>query len=80
MPCFTQLAPNILSASGYSGHGVAIATLAGKLLAEATLAPSAGFDLMASLPQPRFPGAGGLRWPLLVLAMTWFSLRDKLGL
>jgi gamma-glutamylputrescine oxidase len=80
MPCFTRPAKNILSASGYSGHGIAMATLAGKLLAEATAAQSAGFDLMASLPQPRFPGAGGLRWPLLVLAMTWYSLRDRLGL
>jgi gamma-glutamylputrescine oxidase len=79
MPCFTRPARNILSASGYSGHGVAMATLAGKLLAEATASQSAGFDLMASLPQPRFPGAGGLRWPLLVLAMTWYSLRDRLG-
>ncbi len=80
MPCFARPAANILSASGYSGHGVAIATLAGKLLAEATVSQSAGFDLMSRLPQPRFPGAGGLRWPLLVLAMSWFSLRDKLGL
>lgn len=80
MPCFTRPAPNMLSASGYSGHGVAMATLAGKLLAEATAAQSAGFDLMASLPQPRFPGAGGFRWPLLVLAMTWYSLRDRLGI
>lgn len=79
MPCFTRPSANILSASGYSGHGVAMATLAGKLMAEATMAESAGFDLMASLPQPRFPGAGGLRWPLLVLAMTWFSMRDRLG-
>ncbi len=56
MPCFARLAPNILSASGYSGHGVAMATLAGKILAEALTAGSDGFDLMASLPQPRFPG------------------------
>jgi gamma-glutamylputrescine oxidase len=80
MPCFARVAPNILSASGYSGHGVAIATLAGKLMAEALTTGSEGFDLMTRLPQPRFPGAGGLRWPLLVLAMTWFSLRDRLGL
>lgn len=80
MPCFRRLAPNVLSASGYSGHGVALATLAGKLLAEATASQSAGFDLMARLPQPRFPGGASLRWPLLVLAMTWFSARDRLGL
>lgn len=80
MPCFTRPAPNTLSASGYSGHGVAMATLAGKILAEATAAQSERFDLMASLPQPRFPGGTALRWPMLVLAMTWYSMRDRLGL
>lgn len=80
MPCFTRPAPNVLSASGYSGHGVAMATLAGKLLFEAVAAQAERFDLMASLPQPRFPGGSALRTPLLVLAMTWFSMRDRLGL
>ena len=80
MPCFRRLRPNVLSASGYSGHGVALATMAGRLLAEATASQSAGFDLMARLPQPRFPGGTLLRWPALVLAMTWYSTRDRLGL
>ncbi|NEY92187.1 NAD(P)/FAD-dependent oxidoreductase [Tabrizicola oligotrophica] len=80
MPCFTRPTANVMSASGYSGHGVALATLAGKLMAEAVAGNAAGFDLMASLPQPRFPGGATLRWPLLVLAMTWYSLRDRLGL
>ncbi len=80
MPCFTRLAGNILSASGYSGHGVAMATLAGKLLAEATAGQAERFDVMAQVPTPRFPGGSRLRTPLLVLAMTWFSLRDRLGL
>ncbi len=80
LPCFARVAPNVLSASGYSGHGVAIATLAGRLMAEALAGQAERFDLMASLPQPRFPGGTALRWPLLVLAMTWFSLRDRLGI
>lgn len=80
MPCFRRVRPNVLSASGYSGHGVALATFAGRLLAEATVSQSSGFDLMARLPQPRFPGGTLLRWPALVLAMTWYSTRDRLGL
>jgi gamma-glutamylputrescine oxidase len=79
MPCFTRPGQNILSASGYSGHGVAMATLAGKLMAEATAGQQERFDLMASLPQHRFPGGATLRWPLLVTAMTWFAMRDRLG-
>jgi gamma-glutamylputrescine oxidase len=79
MPCFTSPQKHVLSASGFSGHGVALATLAGKLLAEAAAGRSAGFDLMESLPQHRFPGGAALRWPMLVAAMTWYSMRDKLG-
>lgn len=80
LPCFLRVAPNILSASGYSGHGVAMATMAGKVLAEAVAGRAGRFDLMASLPSPRFPGGAALRWPLLALAMTWYSMRDRLGL
>jgi gamma-glutamylputrescine oxidase len=79
MPCFTRPGRNILSASGYSGQGVAMATLAGKLMAEATAGQMERFDLMASLPQHRFPGGAMLRWPLLVTAMTWYAMRDRLG-
>ncbi|WP_101340505.1 NAD(P)/FAD-dependent oxidoreductase [Cereibacter azotoformans] len=80
LPCFTRVTPNILSASGYSGHGVAMATLAGRLIAEAVAGQAERFDLMTGLPQPRFPGGAALRWPMLVLAMTWYSLRDRLGI
>ncbi|MFM2356640.1 MAG: hypothetical protein RLZZ528_2376 [Pseudomonadota bacterium] len=80
MPCFTRPGQNILSASGYSGHGVAMATFAGKVLAEAVAGKAERFDVMAALPLPRFPGGPALRWPLLVLAMTWYTLRDRLGI
>ncbi len=78
MPHFAWLAPHILTAGGYSGHGVAMATLGGKLAAEAITGSAARFDLMAAVPTPRFPGGPALRWPLLVLAMVWFALRDRL--
>lgn len=79
MPCFTRAAPGVFSASGYSGQGVAMATLAGRLMAEAVAGTAERFDLMASLPQIRFPGGVALRSPLLVLAMTWYAMRDRLG-
>ncbi len=78
MPYFERLGSNILSASGFSGHGVALATLTGQILADVIEQQSTRFDLMATIPTKRFPGGVGFRWPLLVLAMIWFSIRDRL--
>lgn len=78
MPAFQRLGPATLSAAGYSGHGLAIATLAGRLMAEAVAGTASRFDLLARLPQPEFPGGRRLRAPLLALAMGWYALRDRL--
>ncbi|WP_223425980.1 NAD(P)/FAD-dependent oxidoreductase [Tateyamaria pelophila] len=80
LPYLARVSPNALSASGYSGHGVGTATHAGKLMADAILGQSDGFDTMAALPSMPFPGGVALRSPLLALAMTWYSLRDRVGL
>ncbi|KRS16287.1 NAD(P)/FAD-dependent oxidoreductase [Roseovarius indicus] len=79
LPYLARLGPNILSASGYSGHGVGTATHAGKLMADAIGGDATGFDTMSRIPTTPFPGGTAFRSPLLVLAMTWFSLRDRLG-
>lgn len=79
MPAFGRLGPRIFHAHGYSGHGVPIATLAGRLIAEAISGTAERFDVMAELPTPRFPGGTLLRWPGLVLGMLYYSLRDRLG-
>ncbi|MCA8869331.1 MAG: FAD-binding oxidoreductase [Rhodobacteraceae bacterium] len=78
MPLFSRLDNRTLTASGFSGHGVAMATLAGKLLAEASAGHLERFDLMAGVPSRPFPGGAGMRAPLLAAAMFWFSLRDRL--
>ncbi|MCX2723693.1 NAD(P)/FAD-dependent oxidoreductase [Roseibium salinum] len=80
MPYFARLAPNMLTAAGYSGHGIAMATLGGRILAEAIAGTAGRFDALEKLNIPAFPGGDRLRFPLLVLAMTWFSLRDRLGI
>ncbi|RJL04067.1 FAD-binding oxidoreductase [Paracoccus aestuarii] len=79
MPLLARVAPNCLSASGYSGHGVAMAHLAGRLMAEAVAGQAERFDTMAAVPTRPFPGGAALRKPLLVLGMAWFGLRDRLG-
>ncbi|MHC0053647.1 NAD(P)/FAD-dependent oxidoreductase [Actibacterium sp. D379-3] len=78
LPHFARLGGNVMSTSGFSGHGVAMGTLAGKMAAEAIAGQAEQFDLMANLPGARFPGGPALRAPLLAAAMIWYSLRDRL--
>jgi len=77
MPNVMRIGETILSAGGFSGHGVAMATLSGKIMAEAIAGRRENFDLLRDVPTPAFPGGTLLRFPLLVLAMTWFAMRDK---
>ena len=79
MPDFGRLGPNVFYAHGFSGHGVPTATQAGELLAEVISGTAERFDVMASVPAPRFPGGTLLRWPGLVAGMLFYSLRDRLG-
>ncbi len=65
-------------AHGYSGQGVLIASLAGKLIAEAMAGQAERFELMASVAPPEFPGGAALRAPLHVLGMLYYALRDRL--
>ena len=79
MPHFGRLGKhNTYFAQGYSGQGVAMATLAGKLLADAIAGEAESFDLFGSIPTRDFPGGDLLRWPGLVLGMTYYALRDRL--
>lgn len=78
MPHFERLSGNILSLSGFSGHGVAMASLAGEIAAETIAGQAERFDIMAKVPGMPFPGGPALRSPLLMAAMLWYSLRDKL--
>ena len=80
MPYFARPLKNALSASGFSGHGVAMATLAGKIMAEAVAGQAERFDLMGTLKVPSFPGGGMMRSPLLALAMSWYAMRDRIGI
>ena len=78
LPAFGRLDGDILYAQGFSGQGVALTTLAGKVIAEAVAGQAERFDVLAAIPTPRFPGGTLLRWPSLVVGMLYYSLLDKL--
>ena len=78
LPCFGRLDPEIYYAHGFSGQGVALTSLAGKLIAEAVAGTAERFDVFARLPHRHFPGGPLLRWPATVLGLMYYGLRDRL--
>jgi gamma-glutamylputrescine oxidase len=78
MPHFGRLSPRVFFAHGYSGHGVALSSLGGKLLAEAAMGRLERFDVMARVPARKFPGGKWLRKPLVAAALFSFKLLDAI--
>jgi gamma-glutamylputrescine oxidase len=77
-PDFGRLEPDVYYLQGFSGHGIALTGLAGKLVAEAIAGDASRFDVFARIPHHGFPGGQWLRRPALVLAMLYYRLRDLL--
>jgi gamma-glutamylputrescine oxidase len=78
MPHLGKVGPNTFFAHGFSGHGVVLTGMAGRVMAEAIAGTAERFDLMARVPHAKFPGGRLLRTPALVLAMAWYRMRDLL--
>jgi gamma-glutamylputrescine oxidase len=78
LPHVGRLQPNVFFAQGYSGHGISISSFAGKVIAEAVTGTADRFDVLAELPTHSFPGGTLLRYPGMVLAMLYYSIRDRL--
>ena len=79
LPAIQRVAPNILSAGGFTGHGVALSGLCGKVMAEAIAGQAGRFDTLMALPTPPFPGGEMGGRPLLGLYIAWNNLRERLG-
>jgi gamma-glutamylputrescine oxidase len=77
-PDFGRLGPNVFYLQGFSGHGMSLTALAGKLVAEAVAGTAERFDVFARLPHRNFPGGALLRRPSLVLAMLYYRVKDLL--
>ncbi|MGN6537155.1 MAG: NAD(P)/FAD-dependent oxidoreductase [Mesorhizobium sp.] len=77
-PFVREVMPNVISAGGYSGHGVMLSNFVGKLYAETVSGNRDRLKLIEDLKIPPFPGGRRLRAPLLFLALNWYALRDRL--
>ncbi len=69
---------NVYYLQGFSGHGLALTGLAGRLVAEAIAGDAERFDTFARIRHRPFPGGRLLRTPALVMGMAYYRLRDML--
>jgi len=77
-PFVREVMPGVISAGGYSGHGVMLANYIGRLYAETITGNRDRLRLLQELRVPAFPGGRALRAPLLFLALNWYALRDRI--
>jgi len=77
-PDFGRIGDNIYYLQGFSGHGLVLSGMAGKLAAEAIAGQAERFDLMARIRHTPFPGGAALRTPALVLGMLYYQIKDLL--
>jgi gamma-glutamylputrescine oxidase len=78
IPDCGRLSPTTYYAHGYSGQGVALAGLYGKLMSEAVRGTAERFDLLSRVRHLPFPG-GPVRVPMLASAMLFYRLKDALS-
>ncbi|MDF1790350.1 MAG: FAD-binding oxidoreductase [Thalassobaculaceae bacterium] len=79
IPDIGRTAPNVFHAQGFSGQGVVLTGLAGKIIAEAITGDDSRLKLFEKVRHLPFPG-GPLRMPALVAGMAWVKARDWLGI
>jgi gamma-glutamylputrescine oxidase len=79
LPFFKTLhSGKVLSAQGYSGQGVALASFAGKMIADKICDVGDMFDTMANIPTPSFPGGRLLRSSSMKIGMAYYAFLDRI--
>lgn len=79
LPHFGELYNNkLIFAHGYSGHGLALSILAGKLISEKISGVSERFDLFSKVKHLFIPGGNLLRRPIYSSAILYYKFRDTL--
>ena len=75
---FCRLSPTTYYAHGYSGQGVVLSGMFGKMMAMAVMGDAGRFDLFSRIKHYPFPG-GPLRRPAHAMGMLYYRIRDLLA-
>ena len=76
-PFVREVSPRVHAIGGFSGHGVMLSNFTGKLYAEAVAGNRDRLAAFEALSHSPFPGGRRARPALLLLAMSWYALRDR---
>ena len=68
----------LIYAQGYSGHGLALSTFAGKLISEKIEGKVDRFDLFSKIKHLIIPGGDFFRRPIYSSSIFYYKLRDTI--
>lgn len=80
VPLIGKISDNVYYAQGYAGHGVNCSHIVGEMFADAVQGKDAGVDLFDATRHFHVPAAELVGGPMLALGMTFFRMRDALGI
>ena len=78
VPLLGRISPNVFYCQGYSGHGVNVTHLAGRIMADAVAGTVEQFDMFANVKPFKVPGAHLLSTPMVALGMMYYKIKDRL--
>lgn len=78
-PMLGRLDEKVFYIQGYSGHGLNCSHMVGEILADAVDLNDKDLQLFESIARPRIPAPDLVGGPMLALGMTYYRLRDALG-
>ena len=81
LPSFgTLMDEKVIYAHAYSGHGLALSVLAGKLIGEKISGKSERFNFFNKIKHFSIPGSNIMRRPIYTSAITFYKIKDFFNL
>ena len=77
LPSFGSLMNDkVIYAHGYSGHGLALSTMAGKLISEKVSGNVERFNFLRDIENLSIPGGDLIRRPIYSSAIAYYKMKD----